>query len=281
MYTKHGYTVTPLEAREWLDTKNSRNRPISENAVCKYEQEMKDGRWFDNGQPIIFGESKQLLNGQHRLLASVRSGKSFVTTVTWGVPDEVFDSIDDANSRSLADVLHIKGETCSGLLAAGVRFLWMYATGQIETQDLRRGKIATKPLLEATLDKNPKVRSSVKFYGMLKSRPGGLMIPAGMAIGLHYLFSLVDEKKADEFFTRLHSGLELTDDNPVYILRARLIAGQKEASTKLTRSAMYYYTVTAWNSYANGTYLKRLIFGADTPPPEIDNLPKKVMKDLL
>ena len=281
MYTKHSYTVTPQEAKEWLDTKNSRNRPLSDNAVSKYAQEMKDGRWVDNGQAIIFGESKQLLNGQHRLLACVRSGKSFVTTITWGVPDEYFDSIDDANSRSLADVLHIKGETCSGLLAAGVRFLWMYATGQIETQDLRRGKIATKPLLEETLDKNAKIRGSVKFYGMLKQRPGGLMIPAGMAIGLHYLVSLVDEKKADEFFTRLQSGLELTDDNPVYILRARLIAGQKEAATKLTRSAMYYYTVTAWNAYANGTYLRRLIFGPDTVPPEIDNLPKKVMKDLL
>ena len=107
------------------------------------------------------------------------------------------------------------------------------------------------------------------------------MIPAGMSIGLHYLFSLVDEKKADDFFSRLQSGLELKDDDPVYILRARLIAGQKEASTKLTRSAMYYYTVTSWNAYVSGTYMKRLVFNADTPQPEIENVPKKMMKDLL
>lgn len=281
MYTKHNYTVTPQEAREWLDTKNSRNRPVSENAVAKYAQEMAQGRWVENSQPIIFGESKQLLNGQHRLHACVRSGKPFVTTITWGVPDAVFDSIDDANSRSFADVLHIKGETGSILLSAGLRFLWIYSRGEIERRDLRKGQIATKPLLEATLEKNPKIRSSVKFYSMLKSRPGGLLIPAGMAIGLHYLFSLVDEKKADEFFTRLQSGLELTEDNPVYILRNRLIAGQKEASTKLTPPAMYYYVVISWNAYVNGTYVKRLVFSPDTVPPEIDNLPKKVMKDLL
>lgn len=280
MYTKVT-TISPQEAALWLNTKNSKNRPISENAVSKYAQEMKEGRWRLNGQGIIFNQSGQLANGQHRLLACVRSNTPFSTLVTYGVADDAFDTIDDCNSRSLADVLHIKGESSSLLLSAGVRFLWIYATGEIERRDLRRGKIATKPLLEATLDKNPRIRGSVKFYAMLKKRPGGLLIPAGMAIGLHYLFSLVDEKKADEFFTRLQSGLELTEDNPVYILRARLISGQKEASTKLTPPAVYYYTVISWNAYANGTYLKRLVFAPDTTPPEIDNLPKKLMKDLL
>jgi hypothetical protein len=280
MYTKTT-TITPQEATLWLDTKNSKNRPISENAVSKYTQEMKEGRWRLNGQPILFNRSGQLVNGQHRLMACVRANKSFETIVTYGVEDNAFDTIDDCNSRSLADVLHIKGETKSILLSSGLRYLWIYSTGEIERRDLRRGKIATKPLLEATLDKNPKIRQSVKFYSMLKARPGGLMIPAGMAIGLHYLFSLVDEKKADEFFTRLQSGLELTDDNPIYILRNRLISGQKEASTKLTQPAMYYYVVISWNAYMSGTYVKRLVFAPDTVPPEIDNLPKKVMKDLL
>lgn len=146
---------------------------------------------------------------------------------------------------------------------------------------MRRGVIATRQLLQETLEKNPKIRGSVKFYNTLKSRPGGLLISAGMAIGLHYLFSLVDEKKADEFFSRLQSGLELTEDNPIYILRNRLISAQKEASTKLTNSARYYYIVASWNAYANGTYVKRLLFTADNPQLEIENLPKKTMKDLL
>jgi len=280
MYTKV-MTITPQEASLWLDTKNSKNRPISENAVAKYTQEMLQGRWRLNAQPIIFNKSGQLANGQHRLLACVRANTPFETVVTYGMDDDAFDTIDDCNTRSLADVLSIKGEASAILLAAGVRFLWEYATGQIEHKDLRKGRIATKPLLEATLDKHRKITTSVKFYSMLKARPGGLMIPAGMAIGLHYLFSLIEEKKADEFFSRMQSGLELTEDNPVYVLRARLIAGQKEASKKLTRSAMYYYTVTSWNAYVSGTYMKRLVFNADTPQPEIENVPKKLIKDLL
>lgn len=280
MYTKT-VTITPQEAKEWLDTKNSKNRPISENAVSKYAQEMKQGRWRLNGQPILFNKSGQLANGQHRLLACVRSNTPFETTVTWGVEDDAFDTIDDCNSRSLADVLHIKGEVSSLLLSAGLRFLWIYSRGEIERRDLRKGMIATKPLLEATLEKNRKITTSVKFYSMLKKRPGGLLIPAGMAIGLHYLFSLVDEQKADTFFTLLQSGFDLYEGHPIALLRARLIAGQKEASTKLTQPAMYYYVVTTWNAFVKDQQLKRLQFNAETVPPEIDDLPKKVMKDLL
>ena len=175
-------TVTPQEAALWLNTKNSNNRPISENAVAKYSQEMKERRWKLNGQSIGFNKAGQLTNGQHRLLACVRSNTPFETVVVYGVENDVFDTIDDCNSRSLADVLHIKGETGSGLLSCGIRFLWIYSRGEIERRDLRKGQIATKPLLEATLDKHPKIRGSVKFYSMLKARPGGLMIPAGMAI---------------------------------------------------------------------------------------------------
>lgn len=280
MYTKHT-TVTPEEARLWLDTKNSRNRPISENAVAKYTQQIKEGRWIDNGQAIIFGKSGQLLNGQHRLLAIVRANKSIETTVTFGVEDEAFDTIDDCNTRSLADVLHIKGESSSTLLSAGLRFLWIYSRGEIERRDLRKGVVATKQRLEETLEKNRRITSSVKFYSMLKSRPGGLMIPAGMAIGLHYLFSLVNEEKADLFFTLFQSGFDLHEGHAIALLRARLIAGQKEASKKLTQSALYYYVVTAWNAFVKDMPLRRLQFSSETVPPEIDDLPKKVMKDLL
>jgi hypothetical protein len=243
---------------------------------------MKQKRWVNNGQSIIFGKpSDNLLNGQHRLKAIVQSGVTVECTVTWGVEDSAFDTIDDGSQRSLGDVFAIKGEGNPKLLGSGVRFLWVYATGQIATRDLRKGKIATKPLLEQTLERHPGLRQSTKFYAMLKARPGGLLISAGMAIGLHYLFALVDEKKADEFFNVLQSGVGLTEGHPILLLRARLISGKKEASMNLTSLAIYFFTVTTWNAFVSDQPLKRLAFVQDAPPPEIDNLPKKFLKDLL
>lgn len=281
MYTKT-MTITPKEAALWLDTKNSHNRPISQSTVDRYAQEMKQKRWVNNAQPIIFGKpSDRLLNGQHRLKAIVQSGVAVECTVTWGVPDAYFDTLDDGNKRSLADVFAISGEGNPALLSSGVRFLWVYATGQIATRDLRKGTIATKPVLEDTLKKHPLLRHSTKFYSLLKQRPGGLLVSAGMAIGLHYLFALVDEKKADEFFNVLQSGIGLTEGHPILALRARLISGKKESSSRLTNSATYFYIVTTWNAFATDQPLKRLAFVQDSPPPEIENLPKKLMKDLL
>lgn len=280
MYSKFT-TVTPKQAVEWLDTKNAHNRPISQSTVDRYVQEMRAGRWRSNGQSICFGKSGNLLNGQHRLKAVSISGKTIECLIVWGVDDDAFDTIDDGNQRSLADVLAVGGEVYPKLLAAGVRFLWVYATGQIATRDLRRGTIATKPIFEDTLKKHPGLRGSTRYYAMLKQRPGGLLVNAGMAIGLHYLFSLVNEKKADEFFNTLQSGIGLHENHPILLLRARLISGKKEASSNMTNSAMYFYVVMTWNAFVEDQPLRRLAFIQDQPPPEIENLPKKLMKDLL
>jgi hypothetical protein len=280
MYSKFT-TISPTEAALWLDTKNSNNRPVSQSTVDRYIQEIKSGRWKTNGQPVIFSKSGWLMNGQHRLKAIVAANKSIETLIVWGIDDDAFDTIDDGSQRSLGDVFAIKGEGNPKLLGSGVRFLWVYATGQIATRDLRKGKIATKPLLEQTLERHPGLRQSTKFYAMLKSRPGGLLIAAGMAIGLHYLFALVDEKKADEFFNVLQSGVGLTEGHPILLLRARLISGKKEASMNLTSLAIYFFTVTTWNAFVSDQPLKRLAVVQDAPPPEIDNLPKKFLKDLL
>lgn len=242
---------------------------------------MKAGRWKQNGQPIIFGKSGALLNGQHRLKAIIASNKTIECLIVYGVDDDTFDTIDDGNKRSLADVFAIKEEFKPQLLSAGVRFLWVYATGMIETRDLRKGTIATKPLLENTLKKHPGLRDSTRFYSMLKSRPGGLLIPAGMAIGLHYLFHLVDEKKADEFFNVFQSGIGLNETSPILALRNRLISAQREVSTNVTNSALYFYTIRTWNAYMSDEPLRRLQFTPGEPPPEIENLPKKWLKDLL
>jgi hypothetical protein len=280
MYSKFA-TITPQEATLWLDTKNAHNRPISQSTVERYTQEIRAGRWRSNGQSISFSKTGQLMNGQHRLKAIVAANKSIESLIVWGVEDDAFDTIDDGNKRSLADILAVKQEYKPALLSAGVRFLWIYATGQVATKDLRRGTIATKPLLERTLDKHPRMRQSTKYYSMLKSRPGGMLVPAGMAIGLHYLFSLVDEAKADKFFDLLQSGIGLYEGHSILALRARLISGKKESSSNLTNSAMYFYVVTTWNAFVADEPLRRLAFVQDTAPPEIENLPKKLMKDLL
>jgi hypothetical protein len=282
MHTKNE-TIMPADAKRILETKNNANRPISQRTVEKYAQEMKAGRWRLNGESIIYGISGNLMDGQHRLLACVKANVPFETTVTRAVPDEYFDTLDDGKTRNLSDVLAIRGETYGKEMASALTFIHRYASGNLTNSHSakKRDTIPTKQVLERLLETQSGIRNSVQYYWKLRQRAGGLLLPPSLAVGLHYIFSLVDDEKASAFFDVFQSGLNIGEGNPVGLLRARLIAANTQASSRLTAEAQYFYTVTAWNSYATGKKLTRMAYKPGESLPEIEGVPRSLMKDLL
>ena len=69
--------VTPHLASKWLQ-KNSCNRPLSQNTVYRYADAILSGEWKLNGDTIRFDSNGTLIDGQHRLHACVKAGKSFM-----------------------------------------------------------------------------------------------------------------------------------------------------------------------------------------------------------
>lgn len=273
--------ITPQKAVEILDTKNFNNRPVSQFTVDRYAQEMKAGRWKLNGEPIIFGKSGRLIDGQHRLKACIQANVSFDTLTVKGADDEVFDTVDDGKVRSLGDVLHIRGDINGNNMAAGLRFVWDYATGAFHGTPTARGTISTKQLLERLLDKHPGIRKLTKLHSMLGGRTGSLLLPPSLTIGFHYLFSITNEEKADEFFTTFQSGLNLKAGDPILMLRNRLISSARDKVNKITREAMYAYTVYAWNAFVEGKQLRGFSYKPAEPLPEILGLGRETAASLL
>jgi len=66
--------VTPEMAAEWLK-KNKGNRPVIKAAVSAYARDMQAGKWRPVHQPIAFDARNNLVDGQHRLHAIVKSGE--------------------------------------------------------------------------------------------------------------------------------------------------------------------------------------------------------------
>jgi hypothetical protein len=81
--------VSPQQASIWLQS-NQHNRPINEATVAFYAKEMLAGKWRLMGQAIIFSKSGKLLNGQHRLMACVRSGKIIPASVVFDMDEQTF-----------------------------------------------------------------------------------------------------------------------------------------------------------------------------------------------
>lgn len=71
--------VTPEMARRWLAC-NPNNRKLSAAKVELFSQKILQGTW-ESKPPIEVFDSGRLWNGQHRLSAIVKSGKSVVMQV--------------------------------------------------------------------------------------------------------------------------------------------------------------------------------------------------------
>ena len=97
--------VTPELARQFLE-KNDGNRVVRPRTVDTYAQNMKDGEFLFSESMICISPEDKLLNGQHRLLAIVKSGVSVYMTLAYGVPETAYAYMDTGSKRTSADLLH-------------------------------------------------------------------------------------------------------------------------------------------------------------------------------
>lgn len=100
-------TITPQIAREWLK-ENDINRNVNKNRVIMYSEDMKSGNWALNGESIKFNRTGKLIDGQHRLMAIIRSGVPIATYVIFDIPNDI-SIMDRGKNRSTTDSLIISG----------------------------------------------------------------------------------------------------------------------------------------------------------------------------
>lgn len=114
-------TITPEIAKTMLG-ENVNNRRISRDNVNLFAREIRNGEWRFNGEAIKFGKDGRLLDGQHRLLAVIAADKPLTTLVIRGLEDETQQTMDSGKTRTLGDVLTLRGEKKSTQLAASRAF---------------------------------------------------------------------------------------------------------------------------------------------------------------
>lgn len=117
------------------------------------------------------------------------------------------------------------------------------------------------------IEAHPEIRDSV-----LPSLRAAPLLPHGTGIGLHYLFSLVDPRKSDEFFAKVGTDFLTDKEGPAALLRGVLEELRAKGGT---RKQLYLVAVSikAWNAFVSGKSLKQLRYSPDREPfPEIAGL---------
>jgi hypothetical protein len=194
--------------------------------------------------PFILDEKWDLKNGQHRLNACIVSGKSFKAVIVQGVSPSVFKKLDSGEKRRSADWLgsgDYSEDNAKGL-AAALRVLWSWEQGSICSSKTT----PSNDEIAHTLDQHPGIRkfNTSTFAKSVKGMPGSL------TMALRYIFGQHDDKLADRFFTSLATGEQLKRDNPVLILRERLLGAK--GKDRLSQTECAALTVKAWNAFIEG-----------------------------
>ncbi len=244
---------------EKLLSNNELNRKISGVVVDKYARDMRDGRWRLNGQTIKISASGKLMDGQHRLEAVKKAGRPFYAIVVRGVPETAFGSLDVGRRRALGEVLRDQGETNTSILASGLRWFWMFKYGYVLSANIS----PTNGELLEVLAKNPGIRDSVKFTSQIREIMGG-----GLAAALHYRFGRIEPALADEFFSRLIDGIDLSAVSPIYHLRERLLRTRAVYRIRISDGERAALAIKAWNAFKEHRPLQILAWRNKGPARE-------------
>jgi len=128
--------ITPEIAEHYLSY-NTQNRKESGSSINFLTQQMNKGLFIENGESIVFDKNMKLTDGQHRLMAIIKSGKSYHIPVVKGVNIKSMATYDTGKNRSAADVLSINGFKNANLLSTFIKLINKYE---------KNGSKASKPL---------------------------------------------------------------------------------------------------------------------------------------
>lgn len=260
--------VNPELAELWLRG-NTANRPIKAALVDDLTNAMLNGTFKLTHQPVAMTSEGRLLDGQHRLLAIVRSGRTVSLTVARDADPETFGVIDAGAKRTLADVLAVKyGHTYNAVNVAACRVVAMYDRSDVtSTAPWNTRTFAGAKLDRATIAAlaDEMHESMNRLILDIKDINVSWRLHSNPLAALYVIRrdSAQDAALLDEFIRGLVSGADIPPGDVRLKLRDGLVSNP--AFKRFDARLGFFVTVKAWNLYVQGESPKILRFVRDSP----------------
>lgn len=254
--------ISPTQAEQFL-TKNKVNRRIRNRKVSEYANDIQRGLWRLTGDAITFDTSGNLIQGQHRLSACIEAGKPFETFVIRDVQPNAQDVMDTGARRSVADVLHMRGEANAIVLSALIRQEALFRKDpQLRSQDQQSSNIS----LLQIFDENPDMwRNASRVGGTVANF---LKAGTGTVFGWTWTqINAINPQDCDAFFELIKTGDGLGKGDPIFALR-RALLNQEGFSSLGDRRRAFAMIFKAWNLWREGVSAQIIAFRSGGPQPE-------------
>lgn len=266
-------TLEPDQARELLNTTNTRNRPLNPNTVEAYSRIIKEGRWKLTHQGIAFDTNGELIDGQHRLAAIANAGTPVKIMVTRNVDPAEFTVIDVGRRRTPADALGVAGiEHNRNQIASVARFLRNYdRLDQSGWTDKHSARLDNPSILEAVQEYGASKLNSAVRIGTTHGRLSGINITVLSTFFylMHYRHEtpLVEVMK---FIQGISSGAGLQEGDPRLALRNSMLGAKHSgAKTNKDRKNQMVAVIKTWNAYISGREVQRILVRDTEDIPQI------------
>lgn len=215
--------VTPSIASEILKNNNG-NRNIRRSVVEHYAKEMKNGSWQLTHQGVAISVDGELLDGQHRLSAVVKSGVSVKMLVTRGCEREQFRMMDVGLSRNAEDTVGVK-RTPASLINNAFRNYKMISSGytRLTHSEVREIYDENKDIID--------MLSSVKTRG----------VTANVLLGAwRYISEGGDFQKVKDFSKFMRYGVSENVDRVLIYAGMKFARNEDRLTNKIDSSVIMY-----------------------------------------
>jgi hypothetical protein len=247
-------TIHPQKAKEILTTKNNINvRKISKPLVANYARQMMAGNWHFSWDCIAFDKDGNLLNGQHRLTACVRSNIPIKTFVIYDAVDITGDT---GRKRSAIEELRGRGESLPNGFSDNFSIACLR---DISFTYLMIKNASSDECYE--LASLPGIQKALPIMKSLKNAPKGIKV-APIASAIIGAYIVTKNEKCIEFAERLADGdIKSVDQVVISKTREKLILGigahsNLQGNTSKTRRLI---TQTGLRYYLEGRSPKNFV----------------------
>jgi len=273
MATIEAKLIGPEEAAKLLST-NKMNRNISLPNLNSIMKSMIQNE-FVPADSIKIGSDGKLQDGQHRLLAIVKTGKTYNIPIVRNLDPEDFVKWDTGKKRSSADVMQISGYKQPLQVAAVGRVLYEYYNHQ---RTLRRAFFTRTENYEMLEFLGPagsggdgdKIAYAIN---MVESKVLFRIMAKTTAAFCYMIFlEKNDELLVADFFDKLKTGTLLNQYDPILTLRnlltnTRIANGKRGNKTPIEWAIAV--TIKAWNAYLTDKPLKIIYWKPNESFPQV------------
>lgn len=245
--------VTPEMAKGFLST-NQQNRRISEVVLGRYVNDIKNGRWVENtGEAIKISKTGKLLDGQHRLMAIVKSNTSIWLHVIYNLDDAIFDVIDTGKSRNASDCFRISGIKNCDQIPSIISFFNSLEKGY--RNHAKKNNSATNHELLIQYENDPEFWQ--KVFKQTSIWYGGFsqVLQPSFIGGFYCHFAKLNEEKAFEFIDQLSMG---TNIHPIVNQLRKKLIQDRLSPRKMPISLKIALTIRAWNYFVTNSPIRQL-----------------------